>query len=137
MSLSKFVRHFTRIPFDAETYILSVVNDQKWPCTLLDISLNGALISPPDDLHTKSGDNYKLELQLGSGHDESLCLHMDVTVAHIENDHVGLQIVLMDVDTASHLHRLIELNAGDTNILERELAELIELHNNSAHKSNA
>lgn len=137
MSQDKFVRHFSRIPFDAETHILSIDNDQRWPCTLLDISLNGALISPPEYLHTKTGDNYKLELQLGNEHDETLCLHMDVTVTRIENDHVGLQIVLMDVDTASHLHRLIELNAGDTNILERELAELIELHNNSAHKINA
>ena len=129
MSVEQFVRHFTRIPFDAETYILNSDNNQKWPCNLLDISLNGALISPPADWHAKSGDSYKLELQLGSRHEEELLLHMDVKVARMEDDHVGLQIESMDVDTASHLHRLIELNEADTDILDRELAELIKLHN--------
>ena len=132
MSLNKTMRHFSRIPFDADTYILSTDNNQKWHCTLLDISLNGALVSQPDDWHGKIGNNYKLEVQLGSGHDKELLLHMDVTIAHIEDIHLGLHIVEMDVDTASHLHRLIELNTGDTNILNRELAELIEQHNSGA-----
>ena len=132
MTVKQFVRHFTRIPFDAETHILSTDNNQKWPCTLLDISLNGVLISPPANWHAESDDNFILELQLGSGHDRSLRLHMDVRVAHIESDHVGLQIMRMDVDTASHLHRLVELNAGDTELLKRELAELINQHNSDA-----
>ena len=134
MTVKQFVRHFTRIPFDAETHILSTDNSQKWPCTLLDISLNGALISPPVDWHAETDDNFKLELQLGSGHDQSLRLHMDVRVAHIKEDQVGLQIIDMDVDTASHLHRLVELNAGDGNILERELAELVEIHKSDSKK---
>lgn len=132
MTVKQFVRHFTRIPFDAETHILSTDNSQKWPCTLLDISLNGALISPPVDWHAATDDNFKLELQLGSGDDKSLRLHMGVRVAHIEDDHVGLQIIDMDVDTASHLHRLVELNAGDPELLKRELAELINQHNSDA-----
>jgi len=126
-------RNFSRIPFDAETRVISLDNRQNWPCTLLDISLNGALISLPDYWTAERGDNYKLEVQLGNQHDETLCLRMDVTVVHIEKDHIGLQIVEMDVDTASHLHRLIELNTGDANILKRELAELIKLHNSQTH----
>ena len=128
MSSNKSVRHFTRIPFDAETHILSVDNDQRWPCTLIDISLNGALTSLPADWPAQCGDSYKLELQLGNQHEAELRLHMDVKVTHMEDDHVGFEIVLMDVDTASHLHRLVELNAGDANTLKRELAELIREH---------
>ena len=129
MSSNKSARHFTRIPFDVETHILSTDGNQQWSCTLIDISLNGALTSRPADWSAKCGDNYKLELQLGSEHEEALRLHMDVKVIHIEHDHMGFEIMEMDVDTASHLHRLIELNTGDTNILKRELAELIKLHN--------
>jgi len=127
MSSNQTARHFSRIPFDAETHIISS-DSNKWPCELLDISLNGALISLPSNWPGKSSENYKLKIQLGSGHEEALCLHMDVKVIHMEHDHVGLEIVEMDIDTASHLHRLIELNEGDTNILERELAELIKQH---------
>ena len=129
MSANHPERHFSRIPFYAETQILSTDSDQKWPCNLIDISLHGAFTSLPKNWPAKCGDNYKLELQLGSQHDESLCLHMDVKVSHMELNHVGFEIVKMDVDTASHLHRLIELNEGDTTIMERELSELIKLHN--------
>jgi len=129
MPITQSERHFSRIPFDAETHIISVDNNEKWPCTLIDISLNGALTSLPVYWPAKRGDSYRLELQLGDYQATALRLLMDVNVAHIEDDHVGFQIVEMDVDTASHLHRLIELNTGDERILNRELAELIKLHN--------
>lgn len=128
MSLTQSERHFSRIPFDATTHIRSADDKQSWPCTLFDISLHGALTSMPDNWSAQCGDSYRLELQLGGAQDEELQLHMDVKVAHIENDHVGFEIEQMDIDTASHLHRLIELNSGDTNILKRELAELIKRH---------
>ena len=132
MSLNKFVRQFSRIPFDAETHIINVENNMRMLCTLLDISLNGALIQLPSSEFVKSDNNYKLELQLGSEHEEELCLHMDVRVSHIKEDHIGLHIEKMDIDTASHLHRIIELNTGDPDILERELAELIKQHESGA-----
>ncbi|MFC1589814.1 PilZ domain-containing protein [Pseudomonadota bacterium] len=132
MSLKRSERHFSRIPFDAETHIISADTHQKWPCTLIDISLNGALTSLPADWPAQRGDNYKLELQLGSEDEKELRLHMDVTVAHIEDDHAGFEIVLVDIDTANHLQRLVELNTGDSNILKRELAELIKLHRSCA-----
>ncbi|MCW8831662.1 MAG: PilZ domain-containing protein [Gammaproteobacteria bacterium] len=122
------IRHFTRIPFDAETSLLTMDKSQQWSCTLIDISLNGALIALPDGWQGKAGDNYRLEIQLGSQHEDELRLHMEVKVVHMEHDHVGLQVEQMDVDTSSHLHRLIELNTGDTKVLERELAELVKIH---------
>jgi len=136
MSLNKFIRQFSRIPFDAETHIIDVNNNSRIPCTLLDISLNGALIQLPTSESIQSDNNYKLEVQLGSEHEEELCLHMDVRVTHIKDDHIGLQIEAMDIDTASHLHRIIELNTGDPDILERELAELIKQHENEAAGQN-
>ena len=121
-------RHFSRIPFDAETFILATDNDQKWPCTLLDISLDGALTSLPSGWDAQCGDSYQLELQLGTEHEEDLRLHMDVKVIHIEDDHVGFEVVKMGIETANHLHRLVELNIGNSETLKRELAELVSLH---------
>ena len=128
MSLKQSERHFSRIPFYAETHILSADSSQKWPCTLLDISLHGALISVPANWAAQCGDNFKIELQLGSEHEEELRLHMDVRVSHMENHHVGFEIEQMDIDTAKHLRRPIELNVGDEDILQRNLAELIKQH---------
>lgn len=132
MSKNKSARHFSRIPFDAETHILSADNQQKWPCTLLDISLDGALTSLPPGWSAQCGDNYLLELQLGAEHEGDLRLHMDVKVRHMEDDHVGFEIMKMGIETANHLHRLVELNIGNSQTLKRELEELVNLHKSGA-----
>lgn len=128
MSVNQSKRHFSRVPFDAETHILNVDKSQKWPCILLDISLNGVLTSLPADWSAQVGDDFKLQLQLGSEHEEDLQLHFDVRVAHMEGDHVGFEIVQVDLETANHLHRLVELNLGDETVLKRNFDELIKQH---------
>ena len=128
MSSIQAKRHFSRIPFDAQTRVFSLDKSQHWQCDLFDISLNGALTSKPVDCELIKGEHFKLEIQLGVKHDSEMRLHMDVSVSHVEDDHVGFKILQMDVDTASHLHRIIELNLGDTDMLKRELVELIKQH---------
>ena len=49
---------------------------------------------------------------------------MDVWVAHEENKELGLKCKDIDVDSITHLRRLIELNLGDPDLLERELSAL-------------
>jgi len=119
-------RHFTRIPFDAKIRILQANNEQYWAGKLLDISLNGALVSRSNDWPAKIGDKIHLELKLGE--DPDTCLQMKTTVAHIDADRVGLHCNQMDLDTATHLHRLLELNLGDPEMLKREFSELIQQH---------
>ncbi|MCW9023041.1 MAG: PilZ domain-containing protein [Gammaproteobacteria bacterium] len=119
-------RHFTRIPFDARVRIIRNDNSQSWDSELLDISLNGALTSEPDNWQSQSGEAFKLELHLGES--DEICMHMNVTVAHHENQRIGFHCEQMDVDTATHLHRLVELNLGDQALLQRELTELLEQH---------
>lgn len=137
MSVTQSERHFSRIPFQAETRIISPDDSETWPCTLFDISLNGALTSLPVYWPAKRGEVYRLELQLANSPSQAHRLLMVVSVAHIEDDHVGFKIVEMDVDTASHLHRLIELNTGDDKILKRELTELIRQHKHDISQVNA
>jgi hypothetical protein len=49
---------------------------------------------------------------------------MDVTVAHCESEHVGFHCDHIDIDSITHLRRLVELNLGDPELLERELSAL-------------
>ena len=49
---------------------------------------------------------------------------MDVEIAHRENDELGLNCKDIDVDSITHLRRLVELNLGDPELLERELSAL-------------
>lgn len=111
-------RRFTRIPFDADALLIG--DERKWACELIDLSLKGALISEPEGWSGNAGDHYRLTLTL----DEDTRIHMDVSVAHQENRHVGLTCRDIDLDSITHLRRLVELNLGDASLLERELMAL-------------
>ncbi|MFN2308107.1 MAG: FHA domain-containing protein [Gammaproteobacteria bacterium] len=111
-------RRFTRIPFDAEAVLRS--DADEWPCEVIDLSLKGALIREPHGWAGKPGEHYRLSLML----DQDTRIQMDVSVAHRENQHVGLFCQDIDLDSITHLRRLVELNLGDPDLLERELMAL-------------
>lgn len=53
-----------------------------------------------------------------------MCIKMDITVAYIEDQQIGLDCKGIDLDSITHLRRLVELNLGDANLLKRELMAL-------------
>jgi hypothetical protein len=88
---------------------------------LYDISLKGALIKIPEGWTGSNGDHCQLRLTLA----EDAAISMDTTVTHIDGHRVGLRCDSIDLDSVSHLRRLVELNAGDPALLDRELAALV------------
>ena len=113
-------RRFSRIPFHSKVLIRN--DKDKWPGQLIDISLKGVLTSLPSNWSGQPGDQFQIEIILDSS---DVVIRMDVSVAHIEDDHMGLTCDHIDIDSISHLRRLVELNIGDSEILQRELSELI------------
>ena len=114
-------RHFTRIPFNAVATIINSRSGHKSMAELIDISFKGALISKPDDWEGINGEHYTVHLEL-AGHEVEI--NLAVIEVHSENDHIGFKTEHMDIDSATHLRRLVELNLGDESLLERELTEL-------------
>ena len=57
--------------------------------------------------------------------EDAFTIRMEAKVTHIDEEKVGLQCHFIDIDSASHLRRLVELNIGDENILNREFSALI------------
>ncbi len=117
-------RHFTRIRFDGDAWLIDPGNNRQWQTEVIDISLRGAMIRRPTTDGPRDFDNtYLLQLLLS----EEVQLEFETRITHYDNpDHLGLHFDHMDLDSASHLHRLVELNLGDPALLERELAELLE-----------
>lgn len=111
-------RRFSRIPFDVSATLKD--ERQTWETGLLDISLHGALIRTPEAFEATPAQCYQLAVHLEGGPD--IC--MEVEVAHQENDELGLNCKDIDVDSITHLRRLVELNLGDPELLERELSAL-------------
>lgn len=111
-------RKFSRIPFDINVTLHD--DQQRWETRLLDISLHGALIKAPATFTAAAEKRYRLAVHLEGG--PEIC--MDVEVVHRENDKLGLNCTDINVDSITHLRRLVELNLGDPTLLERELTAL-------------
>jgi predicted component of type VI protein secretion system len=111
-------RQFSRIPFEVS---VTLEQDQhRWETRLLDISLHGALIETPANFEPVEGQPHQLTVHLEGGPD----IRMDVEVAHKEGMQLGLRCAHIDVESITHLRRLVELNLGDPDLLERELSAL-------------
>lgn len=124
MNSSNEKRHFTRIPFDARYELSSPEKGQHWEGEILDLSLKGALLHHAHSGEFEPGNTYQLVVSL----DAQLNLSMSVSVAHVEQEAIGVRVHYMDLDSATHLRRILELNLGDPGLLERELAEMIDSH---------
>jgi hypothetical protein len=113
-------RLFSRILFQASAS-LSVAGSAV-AVDVLDLSLKGALVRPHHDFPVALGAACRLTLQLDSG---DAVILMDARVAHLDDGLVGLACEEIDLDSITHLRRLVELNLGDEALLDRELAILI------------
>jgi len=114
-------RNFHRIFFEAPVTIKTA--DNLFQGQLADISLNGALIRKPPKWNPQSDDQAELHLKLGS---DDVVIRMQAVVTHIEDQQVGLKIQHIDMDSISHLRRLVELNLGDSEMLHRDLEHLVD-----------
>ena len=110
-------RHFHRILFDAEVTLGTP--DQNWPTQLIDISLKGVLLHEPEGF--EPADELTLTLALG---DDPEGIRMELEMVHREEGQLGATWKDIDVDSFSHLRRLIELNTGEPGLVDRELSEL-------------
>lgn len=115
--MSQERRQFSRIPFEASVTLTSPAGN--WTGKLKDVSLKGILISRPHNWIGKSGDEMLVEIHPP---EDVFSIRMESTVAHAEADTIGLRCHHIDIDSVSHLRRLIELNLGDEALLNRELS---------------
>jgi hypothetical protein len=111
-------RLFSRIPFDADTQIRQ--GNHAWSVVLVDLSLKGLLVEEPFGWDIQTDQPAQATIILNG----DTAIKMDVRWRHTENKHVGFECQHIDIDSISHLRRLVELNLGDSEILERELGAL-------------
>ena len=117
-------RHHSRITFHTTAHLH--FGDKQIEVKVLDLSLKGALIQVPDaDPRdpTAAGLTCRLDIRLDDGKSDQIT--METQIAHANGDHVGLLCRNIDLDSVTHLRRLVELNLGDPGLLERELSALI------------
>lgn len=115
-------RKFTRIQFNTIATITQ--NDKSFDAHLIDISLNGLLVETPKQ--------YTLRSDLST--DISMRLSNDTTITiiakliHSSDDALGFQCESIDIESMSHLRRLLELNMNNPHATKRLLTELLQPH---------
>lgn len=112
-------RRFTRIVFTTPASLQ--VDGQLYATKLIDLSLKGALIEVPAASNLVAGTHCNLSFALG---DVDTNIDFDGEIAHIEKDTIGIVCKKMELESASHLKRLIELNVGSEELLHRNLENL-------------
>ncbi|PQP02929.1 PilZ domain-containing protein [Pseudomonas frederiksbergensis] len=113
-------RRFKRITFNAQTELSQ--NGQRWPVQLLDLSLKGMLIQRPEPWLGDASQPFSADIHLNPETE----IRMDVQLAHNDYGQLGFVCLHIGLDSIEHLRRLIELNLGDPEELERELGALID-----------
>jgi hypothetical protein len=113
-------RHFHRILFDANAELS--FDAQRCAVQVLDISLQGALVGCAEAGKgvVEKGQELTLDIRL----DDEVHIVMQGTASHIEEDRLGVACTSIDIDSITHLRRLLELNLGDPELLDRELVAL-------------
>jgi len=113
-------REFSRIALHRPAII--EVTGARTACELLDISLRGALVQAPAAFGGAVGAACTLNIRLDHG---SVTIRMEGTIAHRDSGCVGVRSRVVDLDSATHLRRVLEMNLGDERLLDRELSALV------------
>ena len=106
-------RHFSRVNFNHQLTLKNSAG-HTYPGAFNDVSLNGMLFwsdpLPPKDEQLSGS------LPLGD-----MELHIQGVVVHSDPDRgSAIQFQNMDVESFSHLRRLISLNLGDSETIDKE-----------------
>ncbi len=115
-------RQFTRILFSIKAQLK--VDDCTYPVSIHDISLNGALVTALESEKSLKGKLGTLSFILADNESE---VTMHIAVVYENKDETGLQCNAIDIDSVTHLRRLVELNLGDSEQLDKEISQLSRL----------
>jgi len=112
-------RLFSRVPFSAAVTLH--LPGKTLEVTLLDIALKGALVQTdiPEDIQLQAPCRLMFPLS-----NDGETIEMAGTVAHLKDCHVGLRCEHIDLTSLTLLRRLLELNIGDADLMDRELSQL-------------
>lgn len=113
-------RNFFRVLFTAPATL-------RWAgvsteCDVSDLSLKGMLLKTPQGVSPEEGTACTVTLPLDRTGEDLIA--MEGVIAHHRDGVLGVHCTRIDLDSITHLRRLVELNSGDAAELQRELSAL-------------
>lgn len=115
-------RKFTRVAFLSPAVL--IVDGRERSVSILDLCFKGALVKLDAVADAPEvGSHCELSVRLSP----EAFINMHVQVAHAHQELVGVRCEHLDIESMQHLRRLVELNLGDPELLDRELTALTQL----------
>jgi hypothetical protein len=111
-------RQFHRIVYQTPARLSD--GETTWPVQLIDLSLRGCLLNPPEDWTNQADKAYRLTVRLS----DSIAIRMNLALVRSAPEQLGFLCTDIDLDSICELRRLVELNLGDSALLERDLNAL-------------
>jgi len=115
-------RKFSRVVYQANITLQQ--DDKQWKGTLVDLSLHGLLIDLADSEEIKEKNEINVRFTLN---ESEINISAECKLINKTNNTLRLCISHIDIDSISHLKRLVELNVGNSDLLLRQLSELTTL----------
>ncbi len=114
-------RQFQRVSFDTIANLSK--DDQTFACQIIDLSIHGVLLRTHGVVHSKVGAVYNLEIPLS---DHQITIKMTLKLTHQHPENLGFVCQNIDLDSITHLRKIIEMNSGDATLLDREFSCLLD-----------
>ena len=115
-------RRFKRVFFESFARISD--DNISWPTKVRDLSLKGALVDQPEGFISKTQNSVVLEIVLLP----ETSIFMDCKIIYANGKTMGLECNQIDIESMTHLKRLIELNSDESEfVLSRDLKNLSDI----------
>ncbi|MFS1459843.1 PilZ domain-containing protein [Vibrio lentus] len=115
-------RQFSRVIYQVPTEISQ--GQVNVSGSVQDLSLHGLLIQCDKWQQLSHDAPVQVSFQLTNS---DINIQLEATIVSTINTSMRLRIEHLDIDSISHLKRLIELNVGDDELLYREIEHLTDL----------
>jgi len=115
-------RNYARVQFVEKAQVKYAGSTVE--CCVLDISLKGVLLQfSTESLPDISEKQEVVILMELAGSD--ICLEFHAHASHFDDHTIGFCFTTMDSESITHLRRLLELNTGDPEEIDRELSYMV------------
>jgi len=115
------LRNYRRIPFTTTATIL--LGHRRLVCELVDLALRGTLLQTDEEVSLSIGECAQVEIELASS---ELKLTFEVELIHRAQNQYGFLFIGADDESLAHLRRLLELNLGDGEQVDREFVHWVQ-----------
>lgn len=118
-------RQYHRVSFDSVATLSG--NQQSFDCQIIDLSIHGVLLRPHGVIFAKEDVEYMLNIPLETPtptDDSELSIKMGLKLIRQKPENLAFECENLDLDSITHLRKIVELNSGDPSVLERDLQTL-------------